>query len=89
VELGLDVVLDLGFWPRRERDQARAATVVFGAGARLYRLECPENEAWQQVEKRNRHLDGSLFIVRHTFDMLKNRFEPLGDDEERIEVRAS
>jgi predicted kinase len=35
VELGLDVVLDLGFWSRRERDQARAATVALGAGARL------------------------------------------------------
>ena len=89
VELGLDVVLDLGFWSRRERDETRAATVALGVGARLYRLECPEDEAWQRVEKRNRHLNGSLLIVRHTFDMLRNRFEPLGDDEERIEVRAS
>lgn len=89
VELGLHVVLDIGFWSRRERDETRAAAVALGAGARLYRLECPEDEAWQRVEKRNRHLDGSLLIVRHTFDMLKNCFEPLGDDEERIDVRAS
>jgi hypothetical protein len=50
-------------------------------------LECPEDEAWRRIEKRNLHLDGSLLIVRSTFDMLKCRFEPLGDDEDRIEVR--
>ena len=69
--------------------ETRAAAVALGAGARLYRLECPEDEPWQRVEIRNRHLDGSLLIARHTLDMLKNRFEPLGDDKERIEVRAS
>jgi len=87
VELGLDVVLDLGFWSRRQRDEIRATAVALGAGARLYRLECPEDEAWGRIEKRNLHLDGSLLIVRNTFDMLKSRFEPLGDDEDRIEVR--
>jgi len=87
VELGLDVVLDLGLWSRRQRDEIRATAVALGAGCRLYRLECPENEAWRRIEKRNLHLDGSLLIVRNTFDMLKTRFEVLGDDEDRIEIR--
>ncbi|MBR0779676.1 ATP-binding protein [Bradyrhizobium diazoefficiens] len=86
LRLGLDVVLDLGFWSRSQRDEIRATAVALGAGARLYRLECPEDEAWRRVEKRNAHLDGSLLIVRNTFDMLKIRFEPLGDDEDRTEV---
>jgi predicted kinase len=86
VELGLDVVLDLGFWSPCRRDEVRATAVALRTGVRLYRLECPEDEAWRRIEKRNLHLDGSLLIVRNTFDMLKSRFEPLGDDEERIEV---
>jgi hypothetical protein len=61
--------------------------VALGAGARLCRLECPEDEAWRRIEKRNLHLDGTVLIVRNTFDMLKSRFEPLGDDEDRIEIR--
>ncbi|MBR0835765.1 ATP-binding protein [Bradyrhizobium manausense] len=87
VKLGLDVVLDLGFWSRRQRDETRTTAAALGASARLYLLECPEDEAWRRVDKRNAHLDGSLLIVRHTFEMLKSRFQPLGDDEDRIEVR--
>lgn len=87
VKLGLDVVLDFGFWSRRQRDETRATAAGLGASARLYLLECPEEEAWRRVDKRNAHLDGSLLIVRHTFEMLKSRFEPLGDDEDRTEVR--
>lgn len=87
VELGLDVVLDFGFWSRQQRDQTRATAAALGATAQLYLLECPENEAWCRVEKRNTDLDGSLLIVRHTFEMLKGRFQPLGDDEDRIDVK--
>jgi predicted kinase len=87
VELGLDVVLDFGFWSRRQRDETRATAVALGASARLYLLECPEDEAWRRVDKRNTHLDGSLLIVRNAFEMLKSRLEPLGDDEDRTQVR--
>jgi predicted kinase len=86
VQLGLDVVLDFGFWSRRQRDETKATAVALGASARLYLLECPEDEAWCRVDKRNARLDGSLLIVRTTFEVLKSRFEPLRDDEDRTEV---
>ena len=86
LELGVDVILDLNFWSREERDETRATAATLGACSRLYRLACPEDEAWRRVEKRNLSLDGSLFISRNTFEFLKSRFEPLGDDEERIDV---
>jgi predicted kinase len=86
LKLGLDVVLDLNFWSRRQRDETRATALALGAGTRLYRLACTEDEAWSRVEKRNLNLDGSLFINRNTFDVLRGRFEPLGADEERIEL---
>jgi predicted kinase len=88
LELGADVVLDLNFWSREERDEARAMASALGANTTLYRLACTEEEAWRRIEHRNRHLDGSLFISRNTFEVLKARFEPLGDDEERIEAPA-
>jgi predicted kinase len=86
LELGLDVVLDFGFWTRQERDATRAKIVALGAEARLYRLTCPEDEAWRRIEKRNANLQGSLLIVRNTFEMFKERFEPLDPDETRIEI---
>jgi predicted kinase len=86
LELGLDVVLDFGFWTRQERDATRAKIVALGAEARLYRLTCSEDEAWQRIERRNANLQGSLLIVRNTFEVFKALFEPLDPDEPRIEI---
>jgi predicted kinase len=89
LELGVDVVLDLNFWTRRQRDEAKATAHALGAAAKLYRLVCPEEEAWRRVEARNRNLDGSLFIDRRAFEALKSRFEPLGDDEAVTVIECS
>jgi hypothetical protein len=62
LELGLNVVLDFGFSTRQERDAVRAKVAAIGGQARLYRLTCPEDEAWRRVEKRNSDLRGSLYI---------------------------
>jgi predicted kinase len=86
LELGLNVVLDFGFWTRQERDAVRAKVAAIGGQARLYRLTCPEDEAWRRIERRNADLRGSLYIARPTFEMLKGRFEPLDDNEECIEI---
>jgi predicted kinase len=85
VELGLEVVLDLNFWSRKLRDETRARVNQVGASSRLYRLTCTDEEAWKRVEKRNADPQGGLFIARETFEALKDRFEPLDPDEERIE----
>lgn len=84
--LGLDVVLDLGFWSRSQRDDARSAAAALGAEARLYRLACPDEQAWARIRRRNARLTDSLLITRTTFTVLRDRFEPLEDDEARIEV---
>jgi predicted kinase len=89
LELGLDVVLDLGFWSRHQRDETRSRIARIGAEARLYHLSCSDAETWQRIEKRNADLGGSLFIAQNTFDALKARFEPLGSDESCISVFAS
>ena len=86
LELGLDVVLDFGFWTRQERDATRTKIIALGAEARLYRLTCPEDEAWRRIEKRNANLQGSLLIVRNTYEVFKERFAPLDPAETRIEI---
>jgi predicted kinase len=88
-EPGCDVVLDLNFWSRRQRDETRARIAEIGADSRLYRFACSDEEAWRRIESRNADLRGSLFISRSTFDALKKRFEPLAPDEERTEIGDS
>jgi predicted kinase len=86
LELGLNVVLDFGFWTRRERDAVRATVATMGAQSRLYRVTCSEEEAWRRIERRNADLKGSLFIARNTFEVLQGRFESLSADEECVEI---
>jgi predicted kinase len=86
LELGLNVVLDFGFWSRSERDRTRALVAGLGGECRLYRLTCPDEIARRRIERRNHNLDGSLFIAPATYEALKARFEPLGPDERSIEV---
>ncbi len=81
VALGASVVLDSGFWSRAERDTVRAIAARLGVPTHLHALTCPEDIAWQRIERRNHDLGGSLLITRATFDLLKRRFEPLESDE--------
>lgn len=87
LELGLSVVLDFGFWTRRERDSVSARVTQLGFEHILYALECPEEVRWKRVEARNlRQGTDSLYIARETFLSLHERVEPLEADEEWILV---
>ncbi len=88
IVLGVDVVLDLNFWSREQRNAVRSIAARLAATTRLYRLSCPDEEALRRVERRNEALTDSLFIARDTFMGLRNWFQPLDDDEVRIEVSA-
>jgi predicted kinase len=81
LSIGVDVVLDFGFWRRSERDRARELAAGVGARIRLYALECSDEIALQRVEARNGALQGSLYIAPATFKLLRHRIEPLGEDE--------
>jgi predicted kinase len=81
LSLGLDVVLDYGFWKRKERDDVRAVVEKLGARACLYRLECTDDEARRRIEARNQADERSLYIAPETYDALRHRFEPLDVDE--------
>lgn len=85
-ELGIDVILDLNFWSREQRDRTRAIAASLGADAILYSLACSDEDAWHRIDKRNQALSSELFIARSTFEALKARFEPLEPDEDRIDI---
>jgi predicted kinase len=86
LHVGVDVILDFGFWSRTERDRIRSTITDLGADFKLYRLTCPDDMAWERIRARNVACDGSLYIAANTFSVLRARFQPLDDDEDRIEV---
>lgn len=81
IRCGVDVVLDYAFWPRWHRDIARSLALDLGAETKLYFLRCPDEVALTRCRQRNESLEGSLLITDHTYELLRDRFEPLGDDE--------
>ena len=88
VEVGTSVILDFGFWSRAERNRIRGLVNLRGGDALLYHLSCSDDEAWHRITERNERLSGSLYIAPNTFQLLKARFEPLGLDEQRVEVAS-
>ena len=81
LSLGLDVVLDYGFWSRADRDRVRKAVENIGATPLLWAVRCSDDEARKRIALRNEAAHHSLYIAPATFDLLKARLEPLGLDE--------
>ncbi|MDP9195795.1 MAG: ATP-binding protein [Pseudomonadota bacterium] len=84
-----DVIFDQGFWTRVERDEARAKAAAWGATARLYALQCPDDVTRSRVLKRTADMPpGAMFIDENAIALFRTRFEPLGLDEEAVVVSS-
>ena len=83
LEHGVDVVLDFGFWRRRQRDNARRRALSAGAEVRLYRVVCDEVVARMRCLARNTNPVGVFVVDALAFDALRAKFELLGPDEPR------
>ena len=53
VETGINVVLDWGFWTKRERDEARAFYAARGISCFFHYLEISDQEWSRRIGKRN------------------------------------
>lgn len=63
MELGLDVILENGFWSKSERDGYRARAKAQGFGAKVHFLNVPVEELWRRLEQRNASLPPNTFRV--------------------------
>jgi predicted kinase len=80
--LGVDVILDFGFWTRSERDSFRAKAHDLGAGFRIHFADVPEGLLLERIRARNAQGPGGAFHIpeaRLREWMLV--FEPPGPDE--------
>jgi predicted kinase len=82
LRLGVDVVLDWGFWARSERDDFRARAVALGAHAQLHYLDVPRAELLARLAARNAALPPDTFPVSEAqLDEWSSWFEPPTADE--------
>ena len=82
LELGVDVILDFGFWGRSERDDFRARASSLGAGTEVRFLDVPRSELVSRLSARNAKLPPDTFHVDEAqLDSYFDSFEAPTPDE--------
>lgn len=83
---GTDVVLDLGFTTREQRDRFRAWAESLGAPVMLHHVTADAAKRRQRVVRRNED-NSEIFAFKVTdgmFDFMERMFEPPGEDERPV-----
>ena len=89
LDMGVEVVLDFGFWSRASRDEARARADALGVPYRLYALFCSPETMWRRVLDRKAALsEGALWINAEALEQFQSRFEPLAEEEAHILINT-
>jgi len=80
--LGVNVILENGFWSRKERDYFRSEAEALGADVKLHYLEVDMDELWKRISKRNADLPPDTFHVsRENLEEWSSLFEPPTEGE--------
>jgi predicted kinase len=77
LRLGVNVILENGFWGREERERYRLQAEALGAKIELHFLEVSKNELWKRLSKRNAELPAGTFVVtKEQLESWWKLFEP-------------
>lgn len=88
--LGLNVVLEWGFWSRAERDRYRAKAEAIGAQVELHYLDVSRDDLWARLSKRNANLPQGTFVVSEDqLDLWASWFEVPTADELALNNRTA
>jgi predicted kinase len=63
LQLGVNVVLDYGFWTKEERASFRKQAESIGARVKLISLEVPREELWRRLQHRNQNLPPNTYVA--------------------------
>lgn len=82
VELGVNAILENGFWSREEREAYRAKASQRGVKVKLYYLDVPRDELMSRLRKRNEILPpGTFHITESQLEEWMPLFQPPTADE--------
>jgi predicted kinase len=80
--LGVDVILDFGFWTRSERDELRERARDLGVGFAIHFADVSEDLLLERIKARNAHLPpGTFHIPELKLKEWMRLFEPPSPDE--------
>ncbi|PIP53310.1 hypothetical protein COX08_01705 [Candidatus Beckwithbacteria bacterium CG23_combo_of_CG06-09_8_20_14_all_34_8] len=82
---GKDVIIDDGFWFRKQRDEIRKRLNKLGVKVIFYYIKCPFEIARNRVVSRNKSFTPDAFnIDNQMFDSYIEYFNEMGDDENYV-----
>jgi predicted kinase len=80
--LGVNAILENGFWSREERNYFRNEAEGLGANVELHYLDVDIDELWRRISKRNAELPPDTFHVsRENLKEWAKSFETPSEDE--------
>ena len=84
LQLGVNVILDFGFWGRGERDDYRARAAALGAQCKICFLDVSHEELSARLAARNANLPpGTFHVTQEQLDLWDGWFERPSKDELR------
>jgi predicted kinase len=82
LRLGVDVVLDFGFWSCRERDELRSRAAALGARVEVCYCDAPRDVLVARLDaRRAASPDGAYHVTEQQLDQYISWFEPPDVDE--------
>ena len=63
LSLGIDVILEFGFWSRSERDDFRSLASALASDTKLHFLDVPRDDLLKRLAQRNAELPADTFHV--------------------------
>ena len=88
IPLGIDIILDFGFWKKFERDAYKSKIKETGATPILHYLPAPNNTLKGRIKNRNKNLPFGVFYISDiNFEKWISWFEPPLKDEEAIVIK--
>jgi predicted kinase len=63
LELGINVILDYGFWAREEREDYRLRAQRLGAASEVHYLDVPPDELLRRLAQRNAQPSEQCFVI--------------------------
>lgn len=80
--LGVNVILENGFWSRAERASYRAEAEALGARVELHYLAVSQDELWARLTQRNANLPpGTFAVTKEELALWWSWFEPPTKEE--------
>lgn len=85
---GMDIIIDDGFWVRKQRDDIRERIRNIGARYELHYVYCSKSLMKKRIHQRNKTLGKDTFFVsEEVFDKYWIYFDDIEDDEEYVLIK--